>query len=116
MLVQRLSADLLHQVGDDCGVPPADKFSFVQVCQAAEPPLGETLRLAVQRRYVDAGVRFAAPEVHRLPYPLNGLRGVGGEESAPFVEQRFEALDVELAGIDPKPIAAGFGGESPGVR
>jgi hypothetical protein len=75
--------------------------------ERVQPPLLEPFPLGLGERLgAEVGERRAVPEPERLAEQARGRGGAPGSElPAGAADQRFEALQVELAGLEDDPVA-----------
>ena len=98
-LAQAVAGDEAGELGDELAVVPQLEVGLEPVLECGEAQLLQRGRLGVGERGVEPVERDAAPERVCLAEQARPLRRVGG--CAGLREERAEALQVELAGLDP---------------
>src|SRR6266545_5120692 len=107
-LAERVLGDEGLQLADELAVAAPREVGVQPVLQHGDPQLREPEQLALGERLVaEVGKRVAAPQRQCLAQPRRPLLGLVGPPRRHH--QRLEAGQVQLAGIDPQPIAGRVG-------
>ena len=99
-------------------VPTERELGLAEQLECVQPPFLEPFPLGLGERLGgEVGERRAVPEPERLPEQARGRVGVTGSQLPPgAADQRFEALQVELAWLDDEPVAGSARLDSAGAE